>query len=255
MAWGPSTISRKLAVARAFFTYLFDLDQLPAGLPPRNPFRRVRPPRYDRSVGKTPCPGTDEVARLFRAMNPRSPVGRRDLLIFLLLFNHGLRVSEVARLERSSVLRSDRRTYLALVGKGGSEVRSVLRDDVAELLDRHIRSLPPGGRFVFSRMDRGSLTERRPLSTRFIHLQLKHYAERAGLDPSTVRPHSGRVFFITQSYLRTRDLELVARAVGHRELATTRRYLRLGSALEEHPAIHMNLLAASERTRRKPAEQ
>jgi hypothetical protein len=50
------------------------------------------------------------------------------------------------------------------------------------------------------------------------------------------------VYFITQSYLKTRDLERVARAVGHRELATTRRYLRLGSALEEHPASLIELL-------------
>src|SRR5688572_7327589 len=40
----PSTISRKLAVARGFFRYLLDLDRPPAGLPLRNPFRRVRPP-------------------------------------------------------------------------------------------------------------------------------------------------------------------------------------------------------------------
>jgi len=43
------------------------------------------------------------------------------------------------------------------------------------------------------------------------------------------------------SYLKTRDLEHGARAVGHRELATTRRYLRLGSALDDHPAMLMDL--------------
>ena len=51
-----------------------------------------------------------------------------------------------------------------------------------------------------------------------------------------------RLHFITQSYLKTRDLERVARAVGHRELATTRRYLRLGAVLEDHPVMLMDLL-------------
>ena len=58
----------------------------------------------------------------------------------------------------------------------------------------------------------------------------------AGLDPALVRPHSGRVSFITQSYLKTRELERISRAVGHRDLATTRKYLRLDASLEDHPA-------------------
>ncbi len=240
----PSTIARKLAVGRGLFAYLADLDQLPAGLPPRNPFRRIRAPKFDRTVGKTPCPGPDDVRRLLRTIGSRDLRHRRDLLVALLLFNQGLRISEVAHLERSHVKKHGRRTYLALVGKGGSEIRSVLPDDLAELLERHVRGRNPGSRFVFTRMDReehGGRSPDRPLAARTIRAKLKVYAVKAGLDPALIRPHSGRVYFITQSYLKTRDLERVARAVGHRELATTRRYLRLGSALEDHPAMLMDL--------------
>lgn len=242
----PTTIARKLAVAKGFFAYLFDLDQPPADLPARNPFRRIRPPKFDRTVGKTPCPDPDSVRRLLRTIGTRTPRARRDLLITLLLFNQGLRVAEVARLERSHVLVHGRRSYLSLVGKGGCEIRSVLSEDVADMLVRHMRSLDPARRFIFSRMDAevgdGRGDQNRPLATRTIHARLKAYAARAGLDATLIRPHSGRVFFITQSYLKTRDLERVARAVGHRELATTRRYLRLGAALEDHPATLLDLL-------------
>lgn len=242
----PATIGRKLAVARGFFGYLLDLDQPPVGLPPRNPFRRIRPPRFDRTVGKTPCPGPAEVCRLLQTIGSRSPRRRRDLLITLLFFNQGLRLSEVARLERSNVMRHGRRTYLSLVGKGGSEIRSVLSQDLAKVLDRHLRGQRPGSRFVFTRMDRPAAAGAhldRPLATRVIYERLKAYVTRAGLDPASIRPHSGRVYFITQSYLRTRDLERVARAVGHRDLATTRRYLRLSAVLEDHPAMLMDLIS------------
>ena len=243
----PSTIGRKIAVARGFFTFLLDLDEPPQGLSPKNPFRRIRPPRFDRSVGKTPAPDPEGVRRLLGVIGKRTPRARRDLLITLLLFNQGLRVAEVAKLERSQILTHGERTYLSLVGKGGSEIRSVLSEDVVGLLGRHLCTLPPDGRFVFTRMDGRRIVEGsalRPLATRTIHARLKIYARKAGLDPSLIRPHSGRVFFITQSYLKTRDLERVARAVGHRELATTRRYLRLGQALDDHPASLLRLIPA-----------
>jgi integrase/recombinase XerD len=240
----PTTIARKLAVGRGLFTYLADLDQPPLGLLPRNPFRRIRAPKFDRTVGKTPCPSREDVRRLLRTIGSRNPQRRRDLLVVLLLFNQGLRISEVARLERSHVNRHGRRTYLALVGKGGAEIRSGLPDELAGLLERHLRGLDPRSRFVFTRMDQeehGGRPPERHLAVRTIRAKFKDYALKAGLDPTLIRPHCGRVYFITQSYLRTRDLERVARAVGHRELATTRRYLRLGSMLEDHPAMLMDL--------------
>ncbi|HXX93582.1 MAG TPA: site-specific integrase, partial [Planctomycetota bacterium] len=68
----PATIGRKLAVARTFYAYLLDLDRPPSGLPPRNPFRRIRPPNFDRTMGKTPCPGPEDVVRLLRTIGSRS---------------------------------------------------------------------------------------------------------------------------------------------------------------------------------------
>lgn len=240
----PATIGRKLAVARTFFAYLLDLDQPLPGLPQRNPFRRIRGPKFDRSVGKTPCPGPEDVRRLLRTIGSRTPRRQRDLLMTLLFFNQGLRISEVARLERSHVKRHGKRTYLELVGKGGSEIRSSLPNDLAALLERHLRERNPESPFVFTRMDQeepGGRLPERPLATRTIRGKFKDYAVQAGLDPTLVRPHSGRVYFITQSYQKTRDLERVARVVGHRDLATTRRYLRLGSMLNDHAAMLMNL--------------
>lgn len=241
----PATIARKLAIARTFFNFLLDLDAPPQGLPSRNPFRRIRPPRFDRSLGKTPCPSPEEVQRLLSVIDPRSAIGLRDRVIMLFLFNQGLRVSEVARSERENIRRYRKFTYLALVGKGGSEIRSVLAPALARLLGQHLERQGRQGRFLFTSLGGHRGASDHPLTSRTIHARLKHYARLAGLDPTSIRPHSGRVFFITQSYLKTHDLERVARAVGHREIATTRRYLRLNEILETHPALLIDLSGAS----------
>jgi len=237
----PATISRKLTVARSFFEFLLDSDDAGQGTLHRNPFRRVRPPRFDRSVGKTPCPPREEVERLLQRIDPATPRGARDRAIMLLLFNQGLRVSEVARLQRPSIQQHGEHTLLSLVGKGGSEIRSVLAPRVKTALETHLRINAPQGLFVFQALGKRFPGVRPSITPRSIHSSLKRFARLAGLDPRGVRPHSGRVFFITQAYLKSRDLERVATAVGHRNLATTRRYLRYQDILGSHPALLIDL--------------
>jgi integrase/recombinase XerD len=246
----PSSVSRKLTVARMFFNFVLDQEEdLPAGSPRRNPFSRVKPPRFDRSLGKTPCPSQEEVERLLQSTVPETAIGLRDRALLLLLFHQGLRVSEVAKLRTEHLRQQDGHLILGLLGKGGSVIQTVLAPPVARVLREHLgRSVPSGGN-VFRAMPRnpgfftqaGRVLSETPITIRSIHERVKHYARKAGLDPSGVRPHSGRVFFITSAYLKCRDLERVARAVGHRNLATTRRYLRLQETLSDHPSLLIRL--------------
>ena len=50
----------------------------------------------------------------------------------------------------------------------------------------------------------------RPVTTRGIHSQLKHYAIRYGIDPTTMYPHSFRHRFAKNFLSRSGDISLLA---------------------------------------------
>lgn len=240
-----ATLARKLSVIKSAFEFLRR-----KGAVSENPAGDLKPPRVDRSQGKTPCPSKREAELLLGAMDPSTNRGLRDRAIGMILFGQGLRVSEVAKLQRKHLTTEDGYTVVRLVGKGGSVVKSVLSPDVTQILQEHLRKNVPHGEYVFRAMptnpkyqeERGRDPRTRAIGSRSILVMLKAYARKAGLDPGAIRPHGGRVFFITEAYRRTHDLERVANDVGHKSLNTTRRYLRYLAELKEHVALTVRLI-------------
>jgi integrase/recombinase XerD len=240
----PATLARKLSVARSLFEFLRARGEVAV-----NPAADLKPPKIDRSQGKTPCVSKREVEMLLGAMDTHQARGLRDRAIAMLLFGQGLRVSEVAKLERRHLSTEDGYTVLRLAGKGGAAQKSVLSPEVGEVFQEHLGRNVPHGTYLFRAMPRnakyfegtGCDPRTRPLGARSILVMLKSYARQAGLDPASVRPHGGRVFFITEAYRRTHDLERVARAVGHKSIGTTRRYLRYLEEPREHAALAVHL--------------
>ncbi|RGJ47746.1 integrase [Olsenella sp. TM06-36] len=76
------------------------------------------------------------------------------------------------------------------------------------------------------------------MSTRGIALGLKRAAERHGVDPSVVYPHSFRHLFAKNFIARNPDIALLADLMGHESIETTRIYLRR-SASEQRDAVDM----------------
>lgn len=74
------------------------------------------------------------------------------------------------------------------------------------------------------------------MSTRGIALGLKRAAERCGVDPDVVYPHSFRHLFAKNFIARNPDIALLADLMGHESIETTRIYLRR-SAGEQRCAV------------------
>lgn len=182
----------------------------------------------------------DEPTRLIAACR-----GRRDRLIVSLFLYTGLRVAELACLERQHVDFAGKR-ILVYRGKGDKDrwlpLHRVLVEPLAWWIDWGKARQPqlwdgPAGRdWVFpSKRHFG-----RPLSTRAIRYVVLHAAERAGIrgpEGKKISPHKLRHTFATRLLEAGASIREVQELLGHASVATTEIYThvdigRLTAAVE-----------------------
>lgn len=143
--------------------------------------------------------------------------GERDwYFVVRFLAATGARVSELLQLKAEHVQLG----HIDLYGKGG-KVRRVyipqsLQAEALEWLDRRRQA---SGYLFRNRSGRR-------ITARGIAERLKHFAERYGLDPQVVYPHSFRHRFAKNFLERCNDIALLADLMGHESIETTRIYLR-----------------------------
>lgn len=128
----------------------------------------------------------------------------------------GVRVSELVQIKAEHV----RIGYLDLYSKGGKLRRiyipKLLREEALSWLKE--RNQDSGFLFLNRYGQR--------ITTRGIAGQLKVLAQRYGIDPAVVYPHSFRHRFAKSFLDRFNDLALLADLMGHESIETTRIYLR-----------------------------
>ena len=128
----------------------------------------------------------------------------------------GARVSELIQIKIEHVLAG----YFDLYTKGGKLRRlyipKKLRDETLKWLEEQNRS---SGYLFLNRYG-----ER--ITTRGISQQLKNYANKYGLDPKVVYPHSFRHRYAKNFLEKYNDIALLADLMGHESIETTRIYLR-----------------------------
>lgn len=228
-----TTIARKLSAIRTFFSFLER-----KGILESNPAKEISSPKLDKYI-----PGyltVDEVFRLMERPEQEKPFGSRDLAILELLYSCGIRVSEMAGLNVSSMDFSAR--LLKVTGKGNKErivpVGRQALHAVEQYLDatRHFRGKWGGDHgdaplFVNQKGGR--------LSSRSIHRIVKHYALECGLSPE-ISPHSMRHSFATHMLDGGADLRSVQELLGHESLSTTQKYthVTLDRLMEVYDKAH-----------------
>ena len=131
----------------------------------------------------------------------------------------GVRVSELTKIKVEHLSHG----YLDLYSKGSKIRRIYLPDFLCkEALEWCSKK---GLRTGFLFINR----QGKPISSRGIHSQLKHYALRYGIDPNTVYPHSFRHRFAKNFLAKFNDIALLADLMGHGSIETTRIYLTCSS--------------------------
>ncbi len=163
-----------------------------------------------------------EVERVLGAVERRTPCGKRDYAILLLLVTYGLRAREVAALTLDDI--DWRRDRLAIPGrKAGHSTAFPLSAVVGEaLVDylRHGRPRSTTDRHVFFR----AVAPQRPISRVAVSACAKHYLLQAGIQVPRPGSHTLRHTCVQRLVDDGFGFKAIGDFIGHRSPASTAIY-------------------------------
>jgi integrase/recombinase XerD len=137
----------------------------------------------------------------------------RDRLIINLLFETGVRASELLEIRAKDVDLNNKEIILKNT-KYGRQRTVFIGPRSYDILSKMIKSLRPNDKIV-------------NLSYHGLYKRIKSIAKRAGVDVSSIRPHIFRHTFATESLKKGLNLSALQRLLGHSDIKTTQIYLHL----------------------------
>lgn len=235
------TIDRRLSAVRDFYGWM-----LREGLCSVDPAAALATPKGERRLPKTMS--DEDVQRLLATCDANEVTGVRDRAFLELLYASGARISEVSRLDVSSV--DFGRCQATLFGKGSKERIVPLYDMALDWLLRYLEESRP----VLAARAKGSFVEGpdgalflstrgRRMSADGLRTAFENHVRLARLDP-TLTPHAMRHTYATELVSGGADLRSVQELLGHESLSTTQVYTHLSverlkdAARHAHPRAH-----------------
>lgn len=166
----------------------------------------------------------DELERLLGAPKGNTLIALRDRALLELFFSTGLRVSELARLNRDSI--NLKRDEFSVRGKG-DKIRIVfLSERARDALQRYFDKRGDVDEALFAHFKKGVSTKNNAelrLTARSIQRLVKKYAVGAGISKK-ITPHGLRHAFATDLLRNGADLRSVQQLLGHAQITTTQIY-------------------------------
>jgi len=214
-----STSQRKLASIRSFFKYLYR-----EGVIDKNPGKQVATPKKEK-----PLPGflnVDEAKLLMEAPEGTSVNASRDRAILETFYSSGLRISELAGLDRSDIDFSA--GLVKVLGKGNKERVVPIGEKALVAINGYFEAL----RTNEKQMKGTGLSTSVPLflnnrgvrlGVRGVRRVVEKYVKVTGLSGNTT-PHTLRHTFATHLLGGGADLRSIQEMLGHSSLSTTQKY-------------------------------
>ncbi|HYM51520.1 MAG TPA: tyrosine-type recombinase/integrase [Candidatus Limnocylindrales bacterium] len=166
-----------------------------------------------------------QVDRLLQAPDTTEVRGLRDRALLEMLFSTGLRVSEIARLDRADV--NLRTREFGVIGKGRKPRVVFLSEAAVHWLARYLEARSDRYRPLFlrtrGRRDATPGGAGLRVSPRSIERLVQKYVRLAGLGVAAT-PHTLRHSFATDLLSNGADLRAVQEMLGHANLSTTQIY-------------------------------
>lgn len=204
---------------RMFLGYLLRERLIPRDLRPA-----VEAPRTYRLAALPRSISWDEVRRLLEVVDRRTPLGKRDYAILLLLVTYGLRAREVAALTLDD-LDWQRERVRVPERKAGHSTASPLSPIVGEAIVAYLRHGRPqtSARTLFFQVH----APYRPISWVTVSQRIAHYLHTAGIAVPRAGSHTLRHTCVQRLVEASFDLKLIGDYVGHGSPSSTIVYTKV----------------------------
>lgn len=222
--YASSTIARKVAAIKSFYNYL-----LSQGIVQSNPTVDIDSPKVKKRLPQTLS--LEEVERLLEApAGDDSPKSLRDRTLLNVLYETGMRVTEVVSIQYEDV--DLQHSILSSPTRQGESREIPLAEDTKALLARYLSEGRP--HLAKDKLEHALFLNHRGenLTRQGLWLIIKGYAREAGLN-TAVTPHTLRHSFAVHRLSKGADLEDIRRLLGHANISTTQIYTQMEPAEEE----------------------
>ena len=236
-----SAIQLRFSALRSFYKHLMRRGKLDA-----SPIRDISLPKKEKRLPQFLTPA--QMLKLLEAPLRELDAAReedeevdpvpylRDAAILEVIYSCGLRVSELCGLRVLDLDQAER--LIRVRGKGKKERQLPIGKPALVAIAHYWAVLehPPTGEMPVFLANPNDL---RPVYPRLVQLNLKHYLEAAGLDP-TLTPHKLRHSYATHLLNAGADLRSVQELLGHENLVSTQVYTHLttGRLKKAYDAAH-----------------
>ena len=227
-----TSVSRKLSSLRGLYRYM-----IMEGYTNVNVFNEVSAPKHEKLLPKQLY--VDEIEAMFDSIDCKSVIGMRNYCLLEMLYDTGMRVSEICNLELTNV---DFALHTIKVFGKGKKERIV---PMIEPLESAIRDYLAFSRSVLItktqvRTDHFFLNHRGgPLTPRGVRVVLDEITSNTS-DKIKVHPHMIRHSFATHLLNGGADLRSVQSLLGHVNLSTTQIYTHISKEqlIAEYQKFH-----------------
>lgn len=211
-------INRNIVCYKCYFRYCME-----EGYINRNPMDKIK--KKKEAVRLIETFTNDEVARLLKVFRGANFLDIRNHFILVLLFDTGIRNSELCDLKVSDV----RETYIRIIGKGNKERHVPITPSINKDLVRYMRVR---NEYIKDKVRYQTeyllLSQKgRRLTPEALEYIMKKAGEAAKIKSGVrVSPHTCRHFYAQSQLKNGCDLYTVSKLLGHSKVETTKRYLQ-----------------------------